>query len=72
MIETFSPHCQTPKPIVTPRVRIARIGTTCRRTNADRSSPTMSTMHAPPTSATSGESASQSMVGPLGVTGRSP
>jgi hypothetical protein len=72
MIEALAPHCQTPSPIVTPSVTRVRNGTTCRRTNADRSSPTISTTQAPAVKAISGESASQSMVGPLGVTAPPP
>ena len=65
MIEAFAPHCQMPSPIVVPSATRVRNGTTWRRTNADRSSPTISTMQAPAVSAISGESASQSMTGPF-------
>ena len=54
-------HCQMHRPAVTPRVTSVRNGTTCRRMKRPRSSPTNSTMQAPPASATSGDSASQSM-----------
>ena len=57
MIEVFTPHA-TPSPIVVPSATSVRNGTTWRRTNAERSSPTISTMQAPAVSATSGESAS--------------
>ena len=67
MISVLAPHCQTPSPAVTPRVTSVRNGTTCARTKRERSRPTMSTMQAPPASAISGDSASQSMTGALGV-----
>ena len=67
---TFSSHCQIDSPIVAPSAPIVSMGTTCRRMNRARSSPTSSTMHAPPASATSGDSAAQSRTGASGFTGR--
>ena len=57
-------HCQTPSPAVTPSVISVSTGTTVVRTNAERASPTSSTMHAPAVSAIMGDSASQLISGP--------
>ncbi len=58
-------HFQMHSPAVTPSVTSVRNGTMCRRMKRPRRSPTSSTMQAPPASATSGDSASQSMYGAL-------
>jgi hypothetical protein len=72
MTDVLTPHCHTPSPAVAPSVTRASAAVRCRRANRPRSSPTSSTMQAPAASATSGESASQSIFGACGVIAPSP
>ena len=67
MIASLTSHCQMHRPAVTASVSSVNTGTTFWRTNDERASPTSSTMHAPAVRAIMGDSASQSIGGPLTV-----
>jgi hypothetical protein len=60
---TFSPHCHTESPAVAPSTTSVSAGTAERRIHGARIKPTSSTTHAPAVSASSGDSAAQSIVG---------
>jgi hypothetical protein len=64
MTDTLSPHVAIVRPAAAPSASSVRNGTSVWRTNGARSRPAISTTQAPPTSAISGEIASQSISGP--------